>query len=839
MASLGLVLAPGVAEAQENPTDCLNNCFSLDILKDKSAVHNGEYITYTVCAANNNGTCPDPCNMEDVTISLTLPDENGLANGAVVTVEPGRDFPANGSADWCYNASQPLLGALYFHVLVNAGVTSITARADYAGSLMDGPPGGDPSASFKTLSVTVLNPCVNVTKTADTPFSKVGDNITYTIKVCNCGDADLTKVSIIDDKLGNLTGSFAATLLAGNCESHTFTHTVTASDPNPLVNEVEVIYEDYTAYAVSDTATASVPLVHPSLTIDKTGPATAIVGATITYTFVIKNTSPDTALDRQSVTDTKLGDITASFPAALAIGESKTVTKTYTVKVSDPNPLVNVVTATYVVPTLGNEVKATDSHSVGLLTPKLCIDKTVDCNDDLVYSKTETTYGASDDADWKVVVTNCGDAPVYNITVTDTNLHAFGAKFDLAVGASKTFNYTTTITTTTTNTATAVGKDEIGGTVGPVSSSATNQILNPILCIDKTVDCNDDGVYSKTETTYGASDDADWKVVVTNCGTDPVYNITVTDTNLHAFGAKFDLAVGASKTFNYTTTITTTTTNTATAVGKNAIGGTVGPVSSSATNQILNPKLCIDKTVDCNDDGVYSKEETTTGPSDDADWKVVVTNCGTDPVYNITVTDTNGHDFSPKFDLAVGASKTFNYTTTITTTTTNTATAVGKNAIGGTVGPVSSSATNRIVGLGCLQICKFQDTNVNAMWDPGEPWLPDWRFHVTGPSGYDKWVSTGPEGCVLISGLDSGTYTVTEELEAGWYNTRPGGNSPYEQEVIVETGLDCARVEFGNREEIKDVPPMIPAMNQWGIIAMIAVFAGLLVWMVRRKRLAS
>jgi hypothetical protein len=163
---------------------------------------------------------------------------------------------------------------------------------------------------------------------------------------------------------------------------------------------------------------------------------------------------------------------------------------------------------------------------------------------------------------------------------------------------------------------------------------------------------------------------------------------------------------------------------------------------------------------------------------------------------------------------------------------------VGKNAIGGTVGPVSSSATNRIVGIGCLQICKFEDANVNGMWDPGEEYLPDWRFHVTGYD-YDKWVTTGADGCVVVSGLDSGTYTVTEELEAGWYNTRPGGDPPYEQEVTVQAGADCARVEFGNREEIRDIPPNIPALNNWGIMAMIAMFAGLLVWTVRRKRLAS
>ena len=144
-----------------------------------------------------------------------------------------------------------------------------------------------------------------------------------------------------------------------------------------------------------------------------------------------------------------------------------------------------------------------------------------------------------------------------------------------------------------------------------------------------------------------------------------------------------------------------------------------------------------------------------------------------------------------------------------------------------------------VKGEGCLQICKFEDANVNGMWDPGEEWLPDWRFEVTGPDNYDEWVTTGPDGCVVLTGLASGEYTVTEELQNGWYNTRPGGNPPYEQKVTVTIGATCARVEFGNREEIKDVPPNIPTLNQWGIIAMIIVFTGLMVWTVRRKRLAS
>jgi hypothetical protein len=144
-----------------------------------------------------------------------------------------------------------------------------------------------------------------------------------------------------------------------------------------------------------------------------------------------------------------------------------------------------------------------------------------------------------------------------------------------------------------------------------------------------------------------------------------------------------------------------------------------------------------------------------------------------------------------------------------------------------------------VTGEGCLQICKFEDANVNGMWDPGEEYLPDWKFEVTGPGNYDMWVTTGPDGCVVLTGLVSGTYTVTEELKAGWYNTLPGGDPPYEQQVTVTIGTTCARVEFGNREEIQKLPPNIPTLNQWGIIAMIAVFGGLLTWTVRRKRIAS
>jgi parallel beta-helix repeat protein len=40
-------------------------------------------------------------------------------------------------------------------------------------------------------------------------------------------------------------------------------------------------------------------------------------------------------------------------------------------------------------------------------------------------------------------------------------------------------------------------------------------------------------------------------------------------------------------------------------------------------------------------------------------------------------------------------------------------------------------------------------------------------------------------------------------------------------------------------EECVGAPPRVPTTNHWGIVAMTALFAGLLVWTVRRRRLAS
>ena len=375
-------------------------------------------------------------------------------------------------------------------------------------------------------------------------------------------------------------------------------------------------------------------------------------------------------------------------------------------------------------------IDATTSKSSIILRPEISIDKTVDCDGDEEFADSETTVGP-DTPTWRIVVCNTGFDPVSNIHVTDTNGEDYTIP-ELGAGACDTHEYVgAEINETTENTATAVGEDEIGGTVGPVSDSATNIIIHPDISIDKTVDCDGDGDFADEETTVGP-DTPTWKIVVCNTGDVPVLNIHVTDTNGEDYYIT-SLAPGACDTHEYLgAEIDATTENTATAVAEDELGGTVGPVSDSATNIIIHPDISIDKTVDCDGDGDFADEETTVGP-DTPTWKIVVCNTGDVPVLNIHVTDTNGEDYYIT-SLAPGACDTHEYLgAEIDATTENTATAQGEDELGGVVGPVSDSATNIIIHP-CIDILKLVDCNDDQVYLPEDTGsygdTPSWYIRV-------------------------------------------------------------------------------------------------------------
>jgi hypothetical protein len=115
--------------------------------------------------------------------------------------------------------------------------------------------------------------------------------------------------------------------------------------------------------------------------------------------------------------------------------------------------------------------------------------------------------------------------------------------------------------------------------------------------------------------------------------------------------------------------------------------------------------------------------------------------------------------------------------------------------------------------------------------------LNDWEICLDGDCKitHDYCMLCG--GCTDYWQVTLGTYTLCEKPKPGWANSDPGIAPPC-KDVTVELG-EFRCVPFGNWEPTEPAPPNVPTSSQWGIVAMITLFAALLVWMVRRISPAS
>jgi uncharacterized repeat protein (TIGR01451 family) len=182
---------------------------------------------------------------------------------------------------------------------------------------------------------------------------------------------------VSDPLLGGALAGFPSTLTPGQEVCLDFPYTVQGGDPDPLTNTATVTANDECdGDPITATASATVDLKVPCIDIVKTcDPQTASVGDLITYTITISNCgTAEDGLDLENVTvsDSLLGDLSASFVDTLAIGASDTQTFTRTLEATDPNPLVNVATVNATVVTLGNPVEDEDQCEVGVAGEEGC-----------------------------------------------------------------------------------------------------------------------------------------------------------------------------------------------------------------------------------------------------------------------------------------------------------------------------------------------------------------------------------------------------------------------------------------------------------------------------------
>ena len=188
----------------------------------------------------------------------------------------------------------------------------------------------------------------------------------------------------------------SSTLARGSsCTIHTH-YTVKVGDPDPLVNTVVVHYNPSGfPNDITSSATARINLFQPSVSILKTGPALSKATDTITYHITIKNTSsadaPNLILD--SFSDSLVPGVTPpSACNTLAPAASCSFTYTYTVKTTDPDPLVNTATVHYHPSGFPNDITSHSTVSTNLFQPSVKVEKT--CSPQVVNVGENITYTA-------------------------------------------------------------------------------------------------------------------------------------------------------------------------------------------------------------------------------------------------------------------------------------------------------------------------------------------------------------------------------------------------------------------------------------------------------------
>ncbi len=312
-------------------------------------------------------------------------------------------------------------------------------------------------------------PGIDVEKTCplEVPF---GEDVTFRITVKNTGNEPLENVSVTDALLGgDITAAFNLPdpLPVGTTVySHDFVYTPGANE-DPVENSVTASGDGVDSGVTdTDTDTCDTDILNPTIGVTKSCTALAHAGDTVTYTITVTNTG-DEDLDNVKVMDTILGDLSASFADELAVGASESHDFDYEVLESDPDPLVNEVTAKGSGVGSRVAVEALANCVTDLIHPAIEIVKTVD--EDTVPIGTTVTF--------TYVVTNTGDTTLYDISVDDDILGHIGDIAVLEPGESATLTKDFVVgDEPVTNIGTATGEDILGRSV----SSDDDAVVTPI-----------------------------------------------------------------------------------------------------------------------------------------------------------------------------------------------------------------------------------------------------------------------------------------------------------------------------------------------------------------------
>jgi uncharacterized repeat protein (TIGR01451 family) len=280
----------------------------------------------------------------------------------------------------------------------------------------------------------------------------------------------------------------------------------------------------------------------PCIDVTKTAnPTTSKAGDTVTYTIQVCNCG-NTTLTNVTVDDLLLGNLSASYADTLAPSACESHNFPRTVLATDPDPVVNTVTACGQ-DALALQVCDEDSASVDLVSPCMSVTKTVN----------PTVSKPGDAVTYTICVTNCGDIDLENLSLVDSLMGTLVFPSTIAAGAEICVDFPYTIPADASDpmsNCVEVYANPLGMTNDIIPDPDTSELcaevdlVNPDICVTKTAD--------PTEGEPG--DTITYTINVCNCGDIDLENVYVIDDMLGNLSASYadTLAVGACESHEFT-----------------------------------------------------------------------------------------------------------------------------------------------------------------------------------------------------------------------------------------------------------------------------------------------
>jgi len=437
-----------VSAATPDP-DASNNSSSADTTVTPSAdlaitktgpatVVAGGSVTYQLSVTNNG-----PSDASGVSVTDTLPAGVTFASAA------GTGWSCTHSGNVSVTCTRAALATVASAPDITVVVTAPAQAGSITNAAKVSATTADPNVTNNdAAATTTVSPLadLSMTKTGPPTVTAAG-SVTYQLVVTNNGPSDAANLSVADtlptgvtfasaagagwtcSNAGNVSVTCTTALLAAGATSPTITVVVTApAQPGALTNFASVSSTTPDPDLTNNTASASTTVTGSAdLAITKTGPATVVAGAAISYQLSVTNHGPSDGVNLV-VSDSLPAGVTfvSAAGAGWTCSHSGNVSVTCTTALLGPGATAPAISVVVTAPTEAASLTNSASVSAASTDPDpsnntSSVDTTVTPSADVSIVKVgPASAAAGDHVRYRLSVSNDGPSRAMNLSVTDT-----------------------------------------------------------------------------------------------------------------------------------------------------------------------------------------------------------------------------------------------------------------------------------------------------------------------------------------------------------------------------------------------------------------------------------